>query len=830
MRLRLICLVLMLILCAIPLSAQTTRVRGIVTDAETGAPIQWVGVSFPGTVIGTITDEKGLFVLESRDTTSMLEASAMGYVAQTKRVTLNSFNQINFALKPSNIKIEEVTIVPGDNPSHPILREVIARRAINDPKMQRSFSCETYTKMQLDLSNIKGEFRSKRLQKRLGFIFDYMDTSALTGKAYLPAMISESIADLYNSNDPSVSREIVKANRVSGIKDSGPIAQFTGKMTGDVDFYKGFIEIFNIRFAGPLSKSGLSFYNYFLVDSMNIDGRKTYKIRFHPKRLATAVLDGELLIDSASYAIRSASAHMPKGTNVNWVKHLSIECSNKPVDSVHWFMERDRLSSEFSIVNADSSKLSTFIGTRERVYKNPLINIELPTEATSITTNVSMYNDEITKSDESFWQKARPYELTPREKRIYKMVDTLQTTPIYRNIYTIVNTIIGGYYNTKYVGIGPYFKLVSFNDLEGFRPQIGARTTQAMSRKIRLMGYVAYGTRDEQFKGGGDIELMFNRRLTRKLTISGRHDVVQLGAGKSILAGNNIFSSILSRGGTRLSMVDQATVQYEHEWISSVATFLNTGFRRIHSNRFVEMKTPDGTRVPYIDDFSAGITLRASKDENIFRNFFEKVYIHSPYPIVIFDATVGRANFNNTTTKYCRLEASLRYKPRIPPIGYSEIMLQGGKIFGKVPYPLLKLHEGNGTYFYDKYAFSCMNFYEFASDAWVSLFYEHHFNGWILGRIPLLKKLKWREVLTCKCAWGTLDARNNGSLNNTSAHFVFPEGMSSVNVPYVEVGAGIENILRILRVDCIWRVTHRRPNNGNIMQNFSINASIHIKF
>lgn len=812
-------------------SAQTTRIRGRVTDADTGAPIQWVGVSFPGTIIGTTTDSDGIFVLESRDTVSTLEASSMGYTPQTRRINLHAFNLVNFALKPDNVAINTVTITPGDNPSHPILREVIARRKLNDPKMQRTFRCRTYTKMQLDLSNIKGTFRSKRLQDKLGFVFNYVDTSALTGKAYLPMMISESIADLYHSTNPAINREMVRANRISGIKDSAPVAQFTGKMTGEVDFYEGFIEVFNIRFAGPLSKSGLSFYNYFLVDSLQIEGRKTYKIRFHPKRLATPVLDGELLIDSASYAIRAASAHIPKGSNINWIKHLSLECRNQPYDSVRWFMVRDRLSAEFAIVNSDSSKLNTFIGTRERAYSEPQIDVELPAEATDSRTNDSMFDDEITKPDESFWQDARPYDLTDREKRIYQMVDSVQMTPIYRNIYTIVNTILGGYYNTKYIGIGPYSKVISFNDLEGFRAQIGLRTTPAVSRKIRLMGYVAYGIRDDRFKGGGEIELMFNRRLTRKLTISGRHDVLQLGAGTSALAeSNNLLSSIFSRGGSRLSMVDQAKALYEHEWINGVANFLNCGFRRIHSNRYVTMTTPAGLNVPYIDDYSAGIALRISKDERVFRNIFEKRYMSSPYPIFSIGASYGWAKINNISTTYCRVEAALKYDLKIPPIGYSEIMLQGGKLFGKVPYPLLKLHEGNGTYFYDKYAFSCMNFYEFASDAWVSLFYEHHFNGWILGRIPLLKKLKWREVVTCKCVWGTLENRNNGSLANTSAILQFPKGMSSVRKPYVEVGVGIENIFRIVRIDCIWRVTHRVPNNGRAMQNFSINASVHMTF
>ena len=158
------------------------------------------------------------------------------------------------------------------------------------------------------------------------------------------------------------------------------------------------------------------------------------------------------------------------------------------------------------------------------------------------------------------------------------------------------------------------------------------------------------------------------------------------------------------------------------------------------------------------------------------------------------------------------------------------LMLEGGKIFGKVPYPLLKLHEGNGTYFYDPMAFSCMNFYEFASDTWVALFFEHHFNGILLGRIPLIKKLKWREVLVCKGVWGTLSKENDGSLAATQAPLLFPPGMTSVSDPYVEVGFGVENIFRLLRVDFIWRVTHRDPKPGQEIQNFAVNLGIKLKF
>ena len=174
--------------------------------------------------------------------------------------------------------------------------------------------------------------------------------------------------------------------------------------------------------------------------------------------------------------------------------------------------------------------------------------------------------------------------------------------------------------------------------------------------------------------------------------------------------------------------------------------------------------------------------------------------------------------------------SSINYDFPISPIGKSHVVLTGGKIFGKVPYPLLKLHEGNATYFYDPYAFSCMNYYEFASDTWLAFFYEHHFKGFFLGKIPLMKKLKWREVFIFKGLIGTLSDKNNGSLPDTRAVLLFPEGMSSVSKPYFETGVGIENIFRLFRIDAIWRLTHREDRPGQHVQNFAINFSVHLNF
>lgn len=282
--------------------AQTTRVRGKVTDSS-GTPLSFVSVIFPGTTVGITTDEQGIYSLETRDTVSCVQASMIGYATSTQPVTYGSFNRVDFSLEAVEFGIGDVVITPGENPAFPILEGVRRNRSCNDPDRHDTYHCRTYTKTELDLTNIRPGFRNRRLQRNFGFIFNYMDTSALTGQVYLPAMIAESTAELYRSRSPEFKREVIRASRISGVENNVAVAQFTGGMHGDVNFYDNYIVLFNARFASPLSEYGRAFYNYFLVDSSYHEGRKIYKIRFHPKRLATPVLDGEMNIDSASFAL-----------------------------------------------------------------------------------------------------------------------------------------------------------------------------------------------------------------------------------------------------------------------------------------------------------------------------------------------------------------------------------------------------------------------------------------------------------------------------------------------------------------------------------------------
>ena len=518
----------LLLLSAFCVWAQSTRVRGKITDAKTGEPLPLVNVVFKGSFVGVTTDFDGMYFIETREAVEELQASFVGYVSQTRKITSGAYNTIDFKLQPQAFDLEEIKVTPGENPAHAILRKVSQNKKKNNPDRIQSYFCNTYTKMELDLTNMKSGFKNKKLQKNFGFIFDHIDTSVVTGKAYLPVMISEASADYYFRKSPSLSREIVKASRISGIEEDYTLAQFTGHLHANFNLYDNYIDIFEIRFASPLSDHGLMYYKYFLVDSMQIEGRKTYKIRFHPKSFSTPVLDGEVNIDSLSWALQSAHVKMMKGLNVNWIRHLVIENTNQLLADSVWFPKQDKLFADFSIVMSDSSKVISFLGNRQVDYSHVVLNPVIPEKVLKLDNNV-IINKDVLKNDESYWDTIRPYALSKQEKEIYQMVDSIKNVPLYQNIYTIITTIMGGYYDTKYIGIGPYYKLYSFNKLEGCRFQLGARTTEDFSKKVRLFGHAAYGTKDEKFKGGGGFTYSFRELPTSQLTMSFKHDVLQVG-------------------------------------------------------------------------------------------------------------------------------------------------------------------------------------------------------------------------------------------------------------------------------------------------------------
>ncbi|MCR5002903.1 MAG: DUF5686 and carboxypeptidase regulatory-like domain-containing protein, partial [Bacteroidales bacterium] len=480
--------------------AQSTRVKGIVTDAETGEPVPFVGVYFKGTTIGVTTDFDGKYALETREEgLTTLLVSLLGYENVEVPVKVGAFNEMDFKLKPVRTQLAASKVKADDHKVRRLLKLINEHKPQNDPENQSYYDCDAYSRMELDIVDPEKLMRNKKFQKNFGFIMDYVDTSIVSGRAYLPAMISENISRNYHSKNPSYDKEEIVASKISGLDNYPTMAQFTGSMHMKTSLYQNYLTVFDVKIPSPLMSAGMMFYNYFLIDSLQVDGRKTYKVRFHPvKTVSSPVFDGEISIDAEDYALKEAHVKLQRAANVNWIKDFVVDIENVKTDS-GWFYKRDKLYIEFSPEKKDSTNIMTFFGTRTIDYSNPVFTGKVGSELTSAHTNVLMAKDIAKKGDE-FWDEARPFELSEKEANIYNMVDAVKQAPLYQDIYSILEAAIVGYYTVRkanWFQYGPWYKTVSNNNLEGLRIQLGGRTTDAFSHHVRLTGYAAYGFKDE---------------------------------------------------------------------------------------------------------------------------------------------------------------------------------------------------------------------------------------------------------------------------------------------------------------------------------------------
>ncbi len=814
-------------------SAQATKVKGRVVDASTGEGIPFAGVYFKNSTVGVSADMDGCFSLETRDTLSLLTASILGYEEQMIKVTRHSFNEVNFSLKPVLDELNAAVVKPDDSYMRLILKRIDEAKDRNNPERRQRYSCDVYTKMELDVTNPENPMIGSFLPDDFKFIYDYLDTSVVSGMPYLPVLISETTSRYHHRRDPVSDREVITANRISGVDNNPVLSQFTGNMYVKTNFYDNFINIFQVEIPSPLSSAGMAYYNYYLVDSLDVEGRKTYKIRFHPSKwVSSPTFDGEMSVDAEDYALRNIHARLKKGSNVNWVRDMAIDVENRRLPDSTWFYKQDRMYVDFSPTMRDSSKMVTFLGNRQIDYSNPDFVTLFKEDKDDIAAQVQAGKNVI-NNDDGYWQSVRPYPLSEKEQGIYNMVDSIKNVPLYKDVYALADMIVNGFLNIGYVGFGPYSSVYSFNELEGSRVQLGIRTTKELSRRFRVMGYAAYGFKDRTWKGGGTFEYMFNNQPTRKLTVSYKHDAMQLGKGSSIYGSGSLMSSVLAKANSqKMSMVNDYSISWQHEWSQNFNTILALESRRVFSNASVPMLSPDGVQFNSAGYNQAHLQLRFSKDEIVTRGAFEKYYVYSKYPIVTLDLIGSVKGIGRNEYSYFRPELSMHYTLNVPPLGLSKFDFNAGTVVGRVPYPMLKIHEGNGTYTFSRNSFACMDYYEFASDLWTTLFWEHNFKGFFLGKIPLLRRLQWREVASLRAAYGTIRKENNGILaeGEQGAVMLFPEKMNKLNRPYVEMGVGITNIFRFLRIDAFWRMTHRyeikdgvrTPHDNRFVLNFGL--------
>jgi len=806
-------------LCMFVDAQDATKIMGIIRDAQTGDTLPFVSVYFKNTQIGTTTGFDGRFALESRKATDTIVASYIGFTTSYIPIQRNRFQTLDIRLQPERYELSGVVIRPGENPAEVLLRKIIDRKPQNDPDKVEAFHCQAYTKMQFDVNNLSEKFQNRRVLEPFKFVFEQIDTSIVNGKVYLPVMISEAFSDLYFRKTPRERKEIIKASQISGVENT-TMSQFIGNMAQDIKVYDNFINLFQKNFVSPISNMGLLYYKYYLIDSALIDNKWCYNVMFKPRRKQELAFTGNMWIHDTTYAVKKLEMRMEGEVNLNFVNDMVISQEFGIADNGRWMLAREQTVADFNVI-VDSEITMGFFGTRTVLYSGYDFNPLRDEKIYSMPNNVIVLDDANRKTDD-FWKKSRPEALTHREASVYRLSDTLKQMPLFRTYIDIIKMVVTGYYVKGNFEWGPYSSTYSFNQTEASRFRIGGRTSNDFSTKLMLSGYLAYGTRDQKFKYSTGFMYMLGKLPDRVLSASYKYDVEQLGMSENAFRQDFILNSLFRRNPQdKLSMVSQYKTSYKHEWFTGFSNTFTVTNRLISTLgpgiNLYDPVTQDYKVTERLTTTEFSVGLHYGFREKQLAGEFERVVVSTPFPVFNLQYARGIKDIFNGEYKYNSVTANVSQWFSFLSAGWLKYNIEGGKIWGTLPFPLMKILPGNETFYHDDYAFNLMNYYEFIADEYVSYHLIYHMEGLFLNRIPIMRKLKWREVVQFKGTYGTTTSENE--LYNQ-----LPIGASFIAKPYMEAGVGIENIFRFLRVDAVWRLSYNdHPNIKKFGLMFSMN-------
>ncbi|MCB0481262.1 MAG: carboxypeptidase-like regulatory domain-containing protein [Flavobacteriales bacterium] len=805
--------------------AQKTVVFGKVIDATTNEPLPFVNVAFQNSKIGTTTNMSGYYKIETYYPTDSLTASFVGYKPLSFRVRKDREQTINFNLEEGSVQLQEIVVKYDKkyrDPAVELMKKVVDHKDANNREKLDAYQYEVYNKLEFDLNNIDEEFKQRKVWKPFNFIFDNIDSTG--EKTFLPVFMTESMSDYYYTRVPRRHKEVIKGTKVSGI-DNESIQQFMGDMYQNINIYDNYVKVFNKSFISPVANHGGLSYHYYLLDSMNLDGVKCYKVKFVPRRDHELNFTGNLWIADTTYAVKQIEATISKNANINFVKDLSLYQEYRQVEKEVWMITKDYLVVDFNI----SNKTMGIYGKKTTTYKDFVINQPQSSEFFSEGTNL-IVNDDADQHSNEYWNEARHEPLKENEVKIYKMIDTLNTIPAFKTYIDVIKIITTGYKEFTRIELGPYFKSYSFNPIEGHRLRMGVRTLKGFNEDIRFRGYGAYGSLDGKFKYGVGTDFYLSKKPWSQIQIDYRKDIQQLGTSQNMDQQDNILASVFrSRPANQLNGIEEYKVALDHWWFDGFQNKIELNHRNLWSvSDLLKFQTVndanDTNNINYLRFSEIKLGVRLSIQERFVLGAFDRYSLGSKLPAFGVTATFGLKGVLQSQYEYQKIFVYMTDKIFLEPMGYATIVIGAGKIWGAVPFPILELHNGNETYFYDPLAFNLMNYYEFASDQYIEAGITHHFNGMFLNKIPLMRRLKWRELMTLKGVAGTLSPQNANDV-------LFPGSLSALPKPYFEMGVGIENIFKFIRVDGMWRLTNLNKNNTtNKIRNFGATISLQFAF
>ncbi|MDO4162955.1 MAG: DUF5686 family protein [Bacteroides sp.] len=831
-------------LLALPLRAQYV-VQGVVTDSLTQEPIPYTSVYLKGTSEGGMTDNNGRFSFKTYRSEGRIVVSSVGYNEYEQLIHPARGVYQKVELSPATYALNEVVIKPKrerykkkDNPAVAFVRNMIEHRDDFSPDERDFWQRDRYEKMTFAINNFDSVKQQKWLYRKFKFLTDYVDTSAVTGKPLLAISNRELLATDYYRKSPHSEKQWVKARRQAGVDEmlsqQGMEQAISVTMT-DVDIYQNNITLFTNKFVSPLSSLGPSFYKYYLMDTLTVAGKPCVDLTFVPFNSESFGFTGHLyvMLDS-TYFVRKVVMNFPQKINLNFVDYMKIEQTFDRAEDGTRQLVNEAITTEFKLVdNSDGIYAKRDVYYRNYQYvpgDTALLAFRKP-EKVIEGAEASLYPDE-------YWEANRHVEVSEKETSVDKMMAQLRTYPVYYWTEKVLKVLFTGYIplpkdKQPLFYYGMMNTTISGNTLEGVRVRAGGMTTAWLNPHLFGRGYVAYGFRDERFKGLAELEYSFNKKKEyanefpiHSLKASYKSDVNQYGQHYLYTSQDNVFLALKRQKDDRIGYQQKAELTYTSEFHSGFSFQLTTRLRKDESSHLIPFTDANGTYIPDIKTSEVELKLRYAPNEKFFQTQWNRFPVSLDAPVFTLTHTAAAKGVLGGDYSYQYTEFGFQKRFWFSAFGYTDVILKAGKVWDKVPFPLLIIPNANLSYTIQPESFSMMNAMEFMNDEYASWDVTYYLNGFVFNRIPLFKKLKWREVLSCRGLYGNLSDKNNPALSD--GLFTFPAGSTTMgHTPYVEAGVGIENILKVLRVDYVWRLTYR--NSPNIDKS-GLRISLHMTF
>ncbi|WP_333599804.1 DUF5686 and carboxypeptidase-like regulatory domain-containing protein [Flavobacterium sp.] len=819
---------LFLVVFAHIVSAQT-KVSGVILD-NSKQPIPYANVVFKGSTTGVVSNEDGRFYIESPDNYTELVVSFVGFPDKVVKLP----KQVNYDFKvilTEGNTLKEVKIYAGktskkNNPALDILRKIWERRRKNGLKMFKQYQYDKYEKVEFDMNTIDSAFMRSKIFKGMEFVFKNVDTSRVTGKTYLPIFINESLSQVYGDNQTKKTKEILTANKNSGLGNGDGVNMFIKDLYNDFDIYDNYLYFFDKSFTSPLSRTGIDVYNYVLADTAVIDNKLCYNIVFYPRRKNELTFKGDFWVNDTTFAIKKINMAITKSANINWVKDIYLEQEFDVLNDSIFLPTRDYMMSDFALRKKEESK--GVYGKRTTLYKNFKFDEKKPDKF--YKDEVNFIDNAVYSRSDDYWQENRFEKLNKDEQKIYKMIDTLKTVKRFKQIYNLVSILGSGYIQYGHFDYGPIFSTIGYNEVEGLRLRAGGRTYFGPNDTWRLQGYTAYGFDDNKFKYGASGKWMVDKKNRIILSGGNRRDVEQIGASltttNDVLGRSYASSGLFTTGSNgKLTNINLTSLAAEIEPVKNLTFQLGFTYRTLES------ASPTFKLDYFTDDTFTTTKSEVKQSELNFQIEFtpkkktigygvERRDIDAPFSRFFVNYSQGIKGFINSDFDYQKIQLYYKQPIIIGALGRSNFTMELGKTFGQIPLGLMSVVPGNQTYFIIDNTFSNLNFYEFVADQYATFQWEHNFNGKIFARIPGLRKLNLREIVGIKGVYGTVTDENR-AINASGLLYKAPEK------PYWEYNAGIGNIFKVFRIDFAWRGNYRDLPDTN---NFTIKGSFGFYF